>query len=149
MPPGRDSGWTARSPETRWRLRTKRRPRQIARSALVLTSRIAHRSFDLRTAPERRNEAASPPAIYTQLGLDSVSEGIAVGVFAHEARVDDVGGLSGESRDAARRTDRCSPDVGVFALAHARHHPRRARSASTCLNGTVTADTPLSFEGGD
>jgi hypothetical protein len=30
---------------------------QIARSALVPTSPIAHRSFDLRTAPERRQRA--------------------------------------------------------------------------------------------
>jgi hypothetical protein len=30
------------------------RPTHIARSALVLTSPVAHRSFDLRTAPERR-----------------------------------------------------------------------------------------------
>jgi len=75
---------------------------------------------------KRRNEAASPRAIYAHLGLDGVSEGIAVGVLAHEARVDDVRGLCGESRDAARRADRCSPDVGVIALAHARHHPRRS-----------------------
>jgi hypothetical protein len=76
--------------------------------------------------PERWNEAAPPRAIYAHLGLDGVSEGIAVGVLAHEARVDDVRGFCGESRDAARRADRCSPDVGVIALAHARHHPRRS-----------------------
>ena len=63
-------------------------------------------------------------AIYAHLRLDGVSEGIAVGVLADEARVDDVRGLCGESRDAARRADRCSLDVGVVALAHARHHPR-------------------------
>lgn len=73
--------------------------------------------------PER---GASPRAIYAHLGLDGVSEGIAVGVLAHEARVDDVRGLCGKSRDAARRADRCSPDVGVIALAHARRHPRRS-----------------------
>ena len=64
--------------------------------------------------------------ISARRGLDGVSEGIAVGVLAHEARVDDVRGLSGESRDAARRADRCSPDVGVIALAHAPDSPRRS-----------------------
>jgi hypothetical protein len=58
------------------------------------------------------------------LGLDGVSESIAVGVLAHEAGVDDVQGLCGKSRDAARRADRCSLDLGVIALGHARHHPR-------------------------
>jgi hypothetical protein len=50
--------------------------------------------------------------------LDGVSEGIAVGVLAHEARVDDVRGLGGESCDAARRADWCSLDVSVVALIH-------------------------------
>jgi hypothetical protein len=51
----------------------------------------------------RRNEAAPPRAIYAHLGLDGVSEGIAVGVLAHEARVDDVRGLCGESLIATFR----------------------------------------------
>jgi hypothetical protein len=38
-----------------------------------------------RDASYRRNEAASLRAIYAHLGLDGVSEGIAVGVLAHEA----------------------------------------------------------------
>ncbi len=78
------------------------------------------------TVPERRNDVAPSRAIYTRLGLDGASEGIAVGVLAHEAGVDDVRGLCGESRDAARRADRRSPDVGIVALAHAGHHPRRS-----------------------
>ena len=69
--------------------------------------------------PSPDHVAASPRAIYAHLRLDGVSDGIAVGVLAHEARVDDVRGFRGESRDAARRADRCSPDVGVIALAHA------------------------------
>ena len=77
-------------------------------------------------ATQRRTEAASARAIYAHLGFDGVSEGIAVGVLAHKARVDDVRGLCGKSCYAARRADRCSPDVRVIALAHARHHPRRS-----------------------
>jgi hypothetical protein len=76
---------------------------------------------------ERQEETAPARAVCTRLGLDGVSEGIAVRVLAHETRVDDVRGLCGESRDAAGRADRCSPDVGVMIpLAHARHHARRS-----------------------
>lgn len=73
--------------------------------------------------------------IYAHLGLDGVSEGIAVGVLTYEGRVDDVRGVCGESCDAARRADRCSPVVGIVALVHARHHPMR-RAVRGNLPGT-------------
>ncbi len=130
--PEEPSGADARSPGTRCGRRPIRRCARLERGPAA--SQNARRRPSARALTERRSEAASPRAIYAHLVLDGVSEGIAVRVLAHEARVDDVRGLCGESRDAARRADRCSPDVGVIALAHARHHRRRSartgRSAS-------------------
>ncbi len=122
-------------PDVRWLSQAPCSRRSVrARTSRCLPYRALEMSLDVTpnagTRPRHSRDLCP-------LGLDGVSEGIAVGVLAHEARVDDVRGLCGESRDAARRTDRCSPDVGVFALAHARHHRRRARSASTCLKERV------------
>lgn len=58
--------------------------------------------------------------------FDDVSEGIGVGVLAREVRVDDVRRLCRQRREAARRADRCSADLGATAFRHARHHPRRS-----------------------
>lgn len=86
--------------------------------------------------PGRRNEAASPRA-NAPLGLDGVSERIAVGVLAHEAGVDDVRGLCRERRDPARRADRCSLDVRV--IAHGRHHPRSGAAGTDSVRQRARA----------
>ena len=74
-----------------------------------------------------------------RLGLDGISEGIAVGVLAHKAGIDDVRCLCGESSHAARGADRCSPDFVVIALAHGSHHRTRV---ATGVELASTHDRP-------
>src|SRR5437764_13991217 len=69
--------------------------------------------------------------------LDGFTEGIAVRVLTYESGVDDVRGLCRKSGHAARRANRCSPDVGVIAFTHAHHHlsqgvPSRDRLVMFC-----------------
>ena len=84
----------------------------------------------LTTGAPDRGRVTSP--FHARSGLDGVSEGIAVGVLAHEGGVENVRGVSGERRDAARRADRCSFDVRVIALVHEGDHPRERGQRRPC-----------------
>ena len=94
----------------------------------------------------------------SRLRVDRFSKGIAVGVLAYEARVDDVRSFCRESRDTARRADRCATDVSII-LAHALIIPGEARAPSiltratpgrpstgSCNPGPVQSDLDLALE---
>lgn len=77
------------------------------------------------SAPACRGSATAAGAgdplavgVRSGLGFDEVSEGVAVGVLAHEARVDDGGDFGGERCHAAVRADRRPIDVRLARVAH-------------------------------